>query len=120
MPDDDAHAGVALYLGHFVSTMQWHDISETVQHGAKRALVNFFGSATGAARHPDITALAAVLETFSGPREATVIGRGTRLDVLSAATLNGAAHLRLPCRCPSPAPAPACVVRHLCRGPVSK
>ena len=29
-----------------------------------------------------------MLETFSGPREATVIGRGARLDALSAATLN--------------------------------
>ena len=87
-PDDDAQAGVALCLGHFVSTMQWHDLSETVQHDAKRALVNFFGGARGAARHPDLTALAAVLEAFSGPREATVIGRGARLDTLSASTLN--------------------------------
>jgi 2-methylcitrate dehydratase PrpD len=68
--------------------MQWHDLSATVQHDAKRALVNFFAGALGAAHHPDLTALAAVLETFSGPREATVIGRGTRLDALSAATLN--------------------------------
>jgi 2-methylcitrate dehydratase PrpD len=88
MPDDDAHAGVALCLGHFVSTMHWHDLSATVQHDAKRTLVNFFAGALGAARHPDLTALAAVLETFSGPREATVIGRGARLDALSAATLN--------------------------------
>jgi hypothetical protein len=88
MSDYDEHAGVALCLGHFVSTMQWHDLSETLQYDAKRALVNFFGGTLGAARHPDITALAAVLETFSGPREATVIGRGERLDALSASTLN--------------------------------
>jgi 2-methylcitrate dehydratase PrpD len=68
--------------------MQWHDLSATVQHDAKRALVNFFAGALGAAHHPDLTALAAVLETFSGPREATVIGRGARLDALSASTLN--------------------------------
>jgi 2-methylcitrate dehydratase PrpD len=68
--------------------MHWHDLSETVQHDAKRALVNFFASALGAAHHPDLTALAVVLETFAGPREATVIGRGARLDALSAATLN--------------------------------
>jgi 2-methylcitrate dehydratase PrpD len=88
MSDYDEHAGVALCLGHFVSTMQWHDLSETLQYDAKRALVNFFGGTLGAARHPDITALATVLETFSGPREATVIGRGERLDALSASTLN--------------------------------
>lgn len=83
-PDDDAQDGVALGLGHFVSTMHWHDLSETVQHDAKRALVRFFGGALGTARHPDLTALAAVLEAFSGPREATVIGRGARLDALRA------------------------------------
>jgi 2-methylcitrate dehydratase PrpD len=88
MPNDHEHAGVALCLGHFVSTMQGYDLSATVQHDAKRALVNFFACALGAAHHPDLTALAAVLETFSGPREATVIGRGARLDALSAATLN--------------------------------
>jgi 2-methylcitrate dehydratase PrpD len=88
MPDNDEHAGVALCLGHFVSTRQWHDLSETLQHDAKRALVNFFAGAIGAARHPDLTTLAAVLETFSGPREATVIGQGARLDALSASTLN--------------------------------
>jgi 2-methylcitrate dehydratase PrpD len=88
MPDDDVQAGVAWCLGHFVSTVHWHDLSATVQHDAKRTLVNFFAGALGAARHPDLTALAAVLEIFSGPREATVIGRGTRLDALSAATLN--------------------------------
>src|SRR5262252_8145551 len=90
MPDDDAQAGVAWCLGHVVSTMHWHDLAATVQHDAKRALVNFFASALGSARHPDLTALAAVLEIFSGPREATVIGRGVRLDTLSAATLNAA------------------------------
>jgi len=67
MPDDDAHAGVAFCLGHVVSTMHWHGLSATVHHDATRALVHFFGGAIGAARHPDLTALAAVLEIFSGP-----------------------------------------------------
>jgi hypothetical protein len=63
MLDSDEYAGVALCLGHFVSTMQWHDLSATVQHDAKRALVNFFAGALGAARHPDITTPA----TLEGP-----------------------------------------------------
>jgi 2-methylcitrate dehydratase PrpD len=88
LPDYDANAGVALCLGRFVSNAQWHNISDTLQHEAKRALVNFFGGALGAARHPDIMALAAVLDAFSGPRQATVIGRTERLDALSASTLN--------------------------------
>ena len=88
MPDDEAQTGVAWCLGHFVSTVHWHDLSATVQHDATRTLVHVFAGALGAARHPDLTALATVLETFSGPREATVIGRGARLDALSAAPLN--------------------------------
>ena len=75
MQDQDENEGVALCLGRFVSNVQWRDISDTLQHDAKRSLVNFFDGAIGITRHPDIDALAAVLDAFSGPREVTVIGR---------------------------------------------
>ena len=88
MQDQDRHNGVALRLGHFVSDLQWHDVSDALQHDAKRSLVNFFAGALGVGRNPEIDALAEVLDTFSGPREATVIGRAERMDILSAATLN--------------------------------
>jgi 2-methylcitrate dehydratase PrpD len=88
MQDHDKNEGVALRLGRFVSNVQWRDISDTLRHNAKRSLVNFFGGAIGAARHPDIDALAAVLDAFSGPRQVTVVGRAERMDALSASTLN--------------------------------
>lgn len=80
--------GVALRLGHFVRDVQWRDVSDTLKHDAKRSLINFFGCALGVARDPEINALAAVLDAFSGPREVTVIGRTERMDALSASTLN--------------------------------
>lgn len=79
---------VALSIGRFVNEIKWRDISEALKQDAKRSLVNFFGAALGAARDPEIDALAAVLDAFSGPREATVIGRAERMDALSASTLN--------------------------------
>jgi 2-methylcitrate dehydratase PrpD len=85
---NDINENVALRLGRFVSDIQWRDLSEPLQHDAKRSLVNFFGGALGVARDPDIDALAAVLDAFSGPREATIIGRAERMDALSASTLN--------------------------------
>jgi 2-methylcitrate dehydratase PrpD len=88
LQDHHEHEAVALCLGRFVSTAQWRDMSDTLRHDAKRSLINFFGGAIGAAHHADIDTLAAVLDTFSGPREATVLGRAQRLDALSASTLN--------------------------------
>ncbi len=88
MPGQDGNEGVALRLGRFVSGAQWHDISEALQHDAKRSLVNFFSGAIGVAHDPAVETLAQVLDDFSGPREATVIGRAERMDVLSASTLN--------------------------------
>ena len=88
MQNPNEHENVALRLGRFVSDIQWRDLSESLQHDAKRSLVNFFGGAIGAGCDPDVDALAAVLGAFSGPREATVIGRAERMDALSASTLN--------------------------------
>ena len=86
--NQNANDGVSLRLGHFVSDVQWRDVPDALKHDAKRSLINFFGGALGVARHPEIDALAAVLDAFSGPREVTVIGRAERMDALSASTLN--------------------------------
>ena len=88
MQNQDIYEGVALRLAHFVSDLHWQDLSAGLQHDAKRSLVNFFGGALGVARDPEIDALAAVLNAFSGPREVTVIGRAERFDALSASMLN--------------------------------
>jgi 2-methylcitrate dehydratase PrpD len=76
---------VTKWLAQFVANSQWKDIPLSVRHEAKRAILNIFGCILGGCRD-DVTGRAlSVLDTFSGVREATVMGRSKKLDVLSAA-----------------------------------
>src|SRR5262249_51399232 len=59
-------------------------------HAAKRSILNLFGTALGGSGDSAVKGVLAVLDRFSGPREATVIGHATRLDMLSAAFVNAA------------------------------
>ena len=75
-------------LAQFLVDSHWESIPPPVRHEARRAILNNIGCALGSCRD-DVTGRAlGVLDTFSGPREATVIGRSERLDVLSAAYIN--------------------------------
>ena len=87
MPDNLA---VTAQLGQFVAETQWDALSPPVVHQAKRALVNFFAVALIGCREPAIETTLRSLATFAGAEQATVIGRGERLDALSAAFLNAA------------------------------
>jgi 2-methylcitrate dehydratase PrpD len=87
MPDNLA---VTAQLGQFVAETQWDALSPPVIHQAKRALVNFFAVALIGCREPAIETTLRSLATFAGAEQATVIGRGERLDALSAAFLNAA------------------------------
>jgi 2-methylcitrate dehydratase PrpD len=75
-------------LASFVAHSRLQDIPETVQDEAVRAIVNWFGCALGGCLDPAVdTALDALLGC-SGPAQATLIGRGKRTDLLSAALFN--------------------------------
>ena len=63
--------------------------SEKVRHEARRSVLNWLGCAIGACRHEGIDIALAALRDFSGPQQATVLGRGERLDIMHAALLNG-------------------------------
>src|SRR5437764_1646428 len=77
-------------LAQFVAETQWDALSPAVIHQAKRALVNFFAVALIGCREPAIETTLQSLARFSGVKQGTVIGRGERLDALSAAFLNAA------------------------------
>ena len=78
-------------LARFVARSRWEDVPAPVRHQAKRTLLNFLGCALGGCRDPALEHALAVLRGFSGAPQASVIGRGERLDLLSASFLNGAA-----------------------------
>lgn len=82
--------GVTPTLARFVSGMRLEDVPETVRHEAKRALLNFFAVALAGCRTGPVEMALASLAEFSGGKQATVIGRNDRIDVLNAAFLNAA------------------------------
>src|SRR5262245_40253012 len=83
--------GVTQDLARFIVATGWSEIPPGIVHEAKRALVNFFAVALAGCRGGPVEVALQSLAAFSGRQQATVIGRGERMDALSAAFLNAAA-----------------------------
>ena len=76
-------------LVRYVLDSKSEDIPASVQNDAKRSLINFLGCSIGGAQHETVEKLLAATKPFSGPEQATVLGHADRLDILSAALVNG-------------------------------
>lgn len=76
-------------LAKFIVEHRYAEIPEKVRHEAARSLLNWVGCAVGASRHETVENALAALSEFSGPREATVLGRHEKLDIMLAALMNG-------------------------------
>lgn len=76
-------------LARFVIEHRYADIPEKVRHEAARSFLNWVGCAVGGSRHETVERALAALAEFSGPPQATVLGRGDRLDIMQAALMNG-------------------------------
>src|SRR3954468_12776944 len=80
---------VTKILAQFVVDSRYDAIPDMVRHEARRSVLNWLGCAIGASRHEGIDYALSALRDFSGPAQATVLGRGDRLDIMHAALLNG-------------------------------
>ncbi|MGZ5177495.1 MAG: MmgE/PrpD family protein [Burkholderiales bacterium] len=76
-------------LARFVVDHKSSDVPQPVRHEAARSFLNWVGCAVGASRHETVGCALAALAEFSGPAEATVLGRRDRLDIMQAALMNG-------------------------------
>lgn len=76
-------------LSRFVVEHQAANVPAGVRHEAARSFLNWLGCAIGACRHETVERALAALAPFSGAAEATVLGRGDRLDIMHAALMNG-------------------------------
>src|SRR5256714_195288 len=76
-------------LARFVVAHEASDVPEPVRHEAAPSLLNWVGCAVGGRRDETVECAVAGLKEFSGPAEATVLGRPERLDVMHAALMNG-------------------------------
>jgi 2-methylcitrate dehydratase PrpD len=76
-------------LAQFVATHPSRGWDAGVEREAHRTLMNWAGCAIGAARHPTVEAALAAVSELAPSAQATVLGRTERVDIASAALLNG-------------------------------
>ena len=78
-------------LAEFVVNHPSRGWNDAVEHEAHRTFLNWFGCAVGAATHPAMdAALGAMMELSPAP-QASILGRKEKVDMTSAALLNGIA-----------------------------
>ena len=82
-------AGVTRALAEYVVSARAQDLPAPVRKEAQRTLLNWVGCAVGGSRHETLDRAIAALAPFSGPAQASVLGRRERLDILHAALMNG-------------------------------
>jgi len=76
-------------LAEFVATHPSRGWSEAVDHEAHRTFLNWLGCAVGAAQHEAVRAALAAVQLLQPAPQAAVLGRADRVDMASAALVNG-------------------------------
>jgi 2-methylcitrate dehydratase PrpD len=86
---DDAERPPTRSLARYIVSAMPEDLPDSVRREARRTLLNWLGCAIGGSRHEALDIAIGALSQFSGPPQATVLGRVERFDILHAALLNG-------------------------------
>jgi MmgE/PrpD N-terminal domain/Metalloenzyme superfamily len=80
---------VTQILAEFVATHPSRGWSDAVDHEAHRTFLNWFGCAVGASRHEAVESALAAVQMLQPAPQARVLGRAEKVDMASAAMLNG-------------------------------
>jgi 2-methylcitrate dehydratase PrpD len=84
-----AAQGVTRTLASYIVHARFEDLPAKVRKEGTRTLLNWVGVAVGGSHHETVDRAVAALTEFSGPRQASLLGRGERFDIMNAAFLNG-------------------------------
>jgi len=87
--DSGEATDVTRRLARYVVSAKAQDVPESVRKEGARTLLNWMGCAVGGSRHETVDIAISALKPFSGPAQASVLGRHERLDVMHAALMNG-------------------------------
>ena len=82
-------AGVTRTLARYVAGARYEDLPADVRHQGLRTLLNYVGVAVGGSGHATVANAVRALAPFSGPQQATILGRHERFDIMNAAFING-------------------------------
>jgi 2-methylcitrate dehydratase PrpD len=86
---DAAPQDVTRILARYVVTARYEDLPEGVRKEGVRTLLNWVGVTVGGSRHDTVNIAVSALEPFSGPPQASILGRRERFDIMNAAFING-------------------------------
>src|SRR3546814_2263491 len=84
-------SGISQALAQFIAACRWEDIPDSIRHEARRSLVNYFAVALAGAQNPTLDIAVAAYGRFAAGRQASLVGRPERFDMLNAAALNAMA-----------------------------
>ncbi|WP_213993784.1 MmgE/PrpD family protein [Sodalis sp. dw_96] len=86
-----ADEGVTRVLAHYLVASRAGDLPEKVRIHGICSFVNWLGCAVGGSGHPAVDMAYSALAPFAGAEQASLLGRNTRTDIMTAALLNGIA-----------------------------
>ena len=76
-------------LARYVVSAKFADLPGPVRKEAARTLLNWVGCTVGGSRHETVGIAVSALAPFSGPAQASILGRRERFDIMNAALING-------------------------------
>ncbi len=80
---------VTRQLARHVMSARFGDLPASVRREAARTLLNWVGCTVGGSHHETVGIAVSALAPFSGPPQASILGRRDRFDILNAALING-------------------------------
>lgn len=83
--------GTTHILASYLVKARYEDLPPAVRKEGVRTLLNWVGVAVGGSQHETVARALRALGPFSGPEQASLLGRTERLDIMNAAFLNGVA-----------------------------
>ena len=84
----NAPGEITARLTDYIMAARWSDLPAPVRREALRSFVNIMGCTIGGARHDVVDLADRSLRDFAGAPQATLIGRGSKADVLHACLIN--------------------------------
>lgn len=80
---------VTRILAKYIVDARYEDLPADVRKEGVRTLLNWVGVAVGGSREDPVKRSIAALRPFSGPPQASLLGRSDRFDIMNAAFING-------------------------------
>jgi 2-methylcitrate dehydratase PrpD len=81
--------GVTRTLARYIVNGRYEDLPANVRKEGTRTLLNWVGVAVGGSHHETVDRAVAALGPFSGPAQASLLGRAERMDIMNTAFING-------------------------------